>query len=503
MDSKDQANDNVHEPNTTAKDLPADVLVGIFRDVAHTAQRPGYLDRTNTLRLNPWSSHDTTSCEHPFPECLASVSPLWRDAMSSISMFWTHIVIWIGRNPTPPSRIREYLEWSRGRLLDIHIVRRFDLTLDDATEKAQVDAIMALLLPHMGRWRVLGMKVLHSRSLPCPRVDLVGYADNLIRLNLDFLLDNLITSPDIDSPAVYEFYTPKLRDLSICGVHFRHAYVQNYEQSPMPPELLSLTITSYDERNVPFPLHELLACLVRTHNLREVELDGLSLDCYSDDSEGLLSTVLPDGFRWRTPMSFVNMSADVIAEFGSLLDGPTLGYLCYTRCTLPTRPPSPPELPEAFSVTLTDIASPGALLYYLTTGLDTSSVACCQAEIVRCDGLLPAVLRRLAVPMRTRADGTAEWLCAEVEHFIITECTKFRSTDLRAFVEARWHAASAAAHALDWDTEHPGIVAVSNLYVRDCGELAPEDREWLNEHVSIVCWDGWRGGYGDVAPLGP
>jgi len=196
-------------------------------------------------------------------------------------------------------------------------------------------------------------------------------------------------------------------------------------------------------------------------------------------------------------MSFVDMSGDVIAECGWLLDCPTLEYLVYTRSTLPTRPPrSPYELPEAFSVTVTDIADPGALLvHYLTTGLDTSS-ACHQAEIVRCDGLLPEIFRRLAEPIRTVAGGKAEWLCAEIEDFVIIECTKFRSADIRAFMEARWHA-SAAAHAVPGGAGNFNVVMVDTLYVYDCGELAPEDREWFNEHVSIVRWDAWTGGYGD------
>ena len=53
-----------------------------------------------------------------------------------------------------------------------------------------------------------------------------------------------------------------------------------------------------------------------------------------------------------------------------------------------------------------------------------------------------------------------------------------RSADVRAVLEAALarHAASGVAHNID-----PGYVApsVEDLYVRDCGPLAPEDRQWF------------------------
>lgn len=86
----------------------------------------------------------------PFPELLASRFPLSRRvAMSPISSFWTHLVIWMGRNPTSLERIHEYLLWSRDKPLHIFILRRYDPSLEDPTEKAHVKAVLELLLPHL------------------------------------------------------------------------------------------------------------------------------------------------------------------------------------------------------------------------------------------------------------------------------------------------------------------------------------------------------------------
>ncbi|KAH9917344.1 uncharacterized protein B0H18DRAFT_1035035, partial [Fomitopsis serialis] len=114
--------------------------------------------------------------------------------MSNISIFWTRLVIWIGRDPTPLSRIYQYLSWSQDRPLDIYVLRRFDPSVQDPNEKARINAIFELLLPHMKRWRILHMQLLRSSSLPLPRVDLLGRADKLVRLVLRFIFDDLIDS---------------------------------------------------------------------------------------------------------------------------------------------------------------------------------------------------------------------------------------------------------------------------------------------------------------------
>lgn len=33
-----------------------------------------------------------------------------------------------------------------------------------------------------------------------------------------------------------------------------------------------------------------------------------------------------------------------------------------------------------------------------------------------------------------------------------------------------------------------------DLTVSGCGELMPEDKDWLDEHLESVTWDEWYGG---------
>ncbi|KAH9930999.1 uncharacterized protein B0H18DRAFT_121022 [Fomitopsis serialis] len=46
------------------------------------------------------------------------------EVMSSESIFRARLVISVGEEPTSLARVREYLAWSRSRLIDIYILRR-------------------------------------------------------------------------------------------------------------------------------------------------------------------------------------------------------------------------------------------------------------------------------------------------------------------------------------------------------------------------------------------
>lgn len=103
--------------------------------------------------------------------------------------------------------------------------------------------------------------------------------------------------------------------------------------------------------------------------------------------------------------------------------------------------------------------------------------------------------RALARPL-DGADGAARggaetWMCANVASLRILGAPLVGS----AVPEARLarHAASGFAQNID-----PGYVvsSVEDLYVRDCGPLAPEDRQWFSENVAAVRWNSWRDAHG-------
>ncbi|KAH9833388.1 uncharacterized protein C8Q71DRAFT_180763 [Rhodofomes roseus] len=473
-------NTTARRPRTTINDLPHDVLILIFRDVRQAASLPYAFRGGDRLYLDPWAPYYESVSEHPFPECLASVCSVWRAAMSNVSIFWTRLVIWTGRDPTPLSRIREYLSWSRESLLDIYILRRFSPAIEDTAEKAQMNMILNLLSPSMNRWQLLYMRPLYSSSLPCPGLDLVGRADNLIELILHFVNDDLVTSSNVSSPPANLFDAPKLEQLSMGGVHFREAYVKRATHMPLPPKLTWLGVTGYNSCNAPFPVHELLACITtRMDRLWRVHLDGLQLDCSTHPPAPF------DSRRWEANTRFIDIPGDVIAEYHRLLQYTLTDVAHYTRCSLPDSPfvVSTP-LADACQTYVYGIADPDALMYYLSAGMKLDN-ACYSLAIVNCDGLCADVLHKLAKPVSEDA-----WLCRDVQQLKIAGCTEFSSTDLRAILEARQKANAAYAAA---------VMTITEIYVLNCGELVPEDREWFNENVSIVHWDDWEGGF-DYTP---
>ncbi|TFY54130.1 hypothetical protein EVJ58_g9040 [Rhodofomes roseus] len=475
-------------PRTTVNDLPHDVLLIILSDVWRATLRPfdsadmhGLTDpeldhlAPYHSRLSPLSQH---SVEH-----IASVSPHWLEAMSNSSEFWTQLGIWTGRDATPLSMVRRYLVWSQDKPVSIHVWRRYDPCVEDRTEKAHAKAIVELLVPHMKRLKLLCMYLLHSSSLPLPHTDLVGRAENLEQLKLEFIFDDAVACPAPLPPSERTFDTPALVELSMGGVHFREAYVAPVPRPLLPPELRYITITDYASDQVPFPVVDLLETLTdpddcqRLYN-RRVNLTNLQLDIYPDADPPRLND---RGTDWY----FTDMSGDVIAHYSSLLHHPFVETLSYTRCTLPTY--DTPSVCESYYLTLEGIPDSATLGYY---------IAGSQVSIHDCDGFNSEFLHALAKPFSPGTYGGDEsWLCPNLEMLSISGCKRLHSSELRAALEARRRRHEATGFA--WlDEMGYVLLSVTHLYVRHCGELAAEDRQWFDKNMEDVQWDDWHGGTG-------
>ncbi|KAH9922593.1 uncharacterized protein B0H18DRAFT_505662 [Fomitopsis serialis] len=246
------------KPRIAINDLPPDVLLVIFRELLLTVRQPMfwgmYAIGWNDSHLESWPSYDSSMPRHAFPESIASVCCYWREIMSTLSFFWTRLVIWVGQEPTPLSTIHDYLAWSQDGLLDIYILRKADPSIErDPMEKMQVKNVMEILLPHMKRWRLLCVKLLQSTSLPLPRIDLVGRANRLVKLQMHFDIDDCVASPEAAPPVIGEFHTPVLEKLHMGGFHFREAYSKPFPQTPMPPGSATSTsqITTHACLNFP------------------------------------------------------------------------------------------------------------------------------------------------------------------------------------------------------------------------------------------------------------
>lgn len=257
----------------TVNDLPPDVLLLIFAELRRAIQETPkwniYTLGSDDRQSSAWQPYGDPMPQPHFPEPIPSVCRYWRDVMSSVSSFWTRLVIWLGKEPTPLSSIRDYLAWSRDNLLDIYVLYRSNSNpyLDPqwfTEEKAQVEAVMELLIPHMKRWKVFRMNVLSSSSLPLPRIDLVGQADELIELELRFTIDDYVASTQAAILVIAEFHTPRLDELAMGGIHLRECYVKPFPRYPMPASLGDLRISGYSSYHPPFhsrPCH--MPCALR------------------------------------------------------------------------------------------------------------------------------------------------------------------------------------------------------------------------------------------------
>ncbi|TFY60196.1 hypothetical protein EVJ58_g5304 [Rhodofomes roseus] len=483
------------KPRITVLDLPPEILIIIIDYASHAVCHPqiqqGHAFGIHIAALPPY---DDPNPRYPFPECFASVSPLWREAMSISSVFWPHFVIWIGRDPTPLPRIREYLAWSRDRPLHIYILRRLDpsASLQAPWERAQVKAVIRVLLPSIRRWATLCMKVLRASSIPLPCLDLVGRADMLETLVLDFLIDDLVYREEMDSHLAGALHTPALKKLSMGGVHFRWLFVGPFPLLAMPPNLTFLSIAGYSRHDAPFLVFDLLTCLRSCWSLRGLTLDNLHLLCWESHGE------IFDMQHWQADVHFIDMDASVIAEYSRLLGHPCVERMSYTRCWAPAGFHEL-RLPESDCVKLEEIHDATTLLTLFTTVPYDSQFR--DAWFKNCDGLTTDIMNKLAGRVRIagpEAENPWFYLCPYLEALTIEGCKQFSSTDVRVVFEMRLKLHEETGFV---GPDDPGFLVLSLQYlnVRDCCDLAPEDKEWFHANVRLVVWDDWVGGYGFTA----
>ncbi|KZT67122.1 hypothetical protein DAEQUDRAFT_412644 [Daedalea quercina L-15889] len=472
--------------------LPQDVLLAIFRELLLTVREPNAALEPLSVgwdddHLRPWPTYKSMMPRLTFTETLGTVCRHWRGVMSLASLFWTRLVIWVGKNATPLSQIREYLAWSRARLIDIYILQTSRMRLgwrppeDEAQVKAHVKAALETLSPHMKRWRTLRIEVLHSSSLPRIRADLVGHADMLSTLDFEFTTDDCVASTGADSQVAGEFHTPLLENLSIGGLQFRESYVDPPASTSMLPRLRHLKVTNYDDsEHPPFPLVDLLRFLVNCDfdDLHSLDLANLHLAC------SYKGPPIREGRDiWCHEVSFTDMGGDVIVEYNRLLGYPFAEVVKYSRCSLKDLS----ELGESDIIRMEDIDEPQSVMCFLSDSRWESP--CTTLAFTACCGLTPEVLSMLGQPM---PDGA--WFCPYLTSLVIALCGGCTSADLRKLVRARFevHAATGFPHPGDPEFVVTSIVALEVLMSY---ELAPEDKEWFDTNLAYVRWDNWEGGY--------
>lgn len=82
----------------------------------------------------------------------------------------------------------------------------------------------------------------------------------------------------------------------------------------------------------------------------------------------------------------------------------------------------------------------------------------------------------------------------DVKSLSIMRAPLVGSADVRAVLEARLARHAASGFAENTDPQYV-VASVEELYVWECGELAPEDQEWFDTNVASVTLGRWVGGH--------
>ncbi len=173
----------------TVEHLPTELLGIIFNHV-HDDTRSSAEDFDASLALPFYDSPSTDStladagmratvndqrqelinfarCPEFFPYNCARVCTKWRDILSSYPAFWTRLVFFIDSQPTSLSDAEERLRWSRNLPIDVIITYRLELpNSSNKEQRLWIGSLMDVLLPHIGRCRMLHVDAFSSSSLP-------------------------------------------------------------------------------------------------------------------------------------------------------------------------------------------------------------------------------------------------------------------------------------------------------------------------------------------------
>lgn len=123
-----------------------DILVLIFQELYGSSCLHDDFSADPLTQYRP--QKDNLFSPPVFPNALASVCHVWKEAISSVSLFWTRLIIRVDRKTTPLSIIRLHLMLSTHKPLDIRICRHPKSLPDSAyMERTRVAVAMALLYP--------------------------------------------------------------------------------------------------------------------------------------------------------------------------------------------------------------------------------------------------------------------------------------------------------------------------------------------------------------------
>ncbi|KAL6309447.1 hypothetical protein BKA93DRAFT_760152 [Sparassis latifolia] len=488
--------------NATIHDLPDDVLLLIFKAVYSMSRKyPGRDNRSVSIFEADkndviWQDEDVSSPSNLFPDSLVPMCRLWKDTLSSVSAFWTRLVIFVDERPTPLSAITSRLALAAERALEIKLTRRHGSWPDaDLSEQARVNAVISFLSAHMSRWKTLRLDVLHSSSVPRPHVAMHGDAANLVDLRLHSRLKDapllaycsslviqatddsnrmptthiLETDIEIGPPLTVttnqrhinqQLRAPRMSELQLDGVIF----FASYSCAPVTwMSVRKLTVTHcVSPPSGMFTANMLLTCLNTMPSLRELTLVEVALEFYEEAMPALVHCGLQR-------CTFVDIPEQMLAALVGLLQNSELTSLTVKRCSM--RRWAPGQWPLS-SLTLEGINKSDDVLEALRAWPPR------VLTVENCAGFDKIILAALADPYI--------FTCPGMQVLELSDCQGISSRELRMMIEGRQGGIG------DDDAVDPDVGFISTLRVTGCGELDPNDKVFFQEHAFLrqVEWDG-------------
>jgi F-box-like len=435
------------DPPVSVYLLPTDVLLMIFRLVYNDAQSKSDFD----------------------PCAFASVCTAWRDVMSLVPEFWTHIIIQIDSGLFSLGDVWCHLNWSRNLLIDVHITHKTDLfKTRELEENTRVESITALLSPHVHRCRKIRYDVIHSSSHPLVSPDIYHTTPRLSELCLKSSAQGS-GSPSagvlraLPSAVHTELCFPSLSKLTLDGWNFVNLCHSNpqWAQQADHYHTLSVTIAHFrpsESAGGRFSLHNCFQFLSRIRHLVSLKLHDVEFDFeLVTRMDNLPTNFLPLQYVMLSHLSS-RLTAGILSYLG--MDMKVLKIRCCPLDEVGNRTP-----PGYYALVLDNVPITQDIFQFLSSWQGAS------LQISDC----PAFNEMLEM-LGPRSNERGVEICApRLRYLSLDNCTNFTTPALKRMVEGRQKNALFDFNKLsDITIERRGHVP----------EISDEDELWFWENLN-------------------
>jgi len=459
-------------------------------------------------------------CPEFFPYNCARVCTKWRNILSSYPAFWTRIVLFIDSQPTSLSIADERLRWSRNLPIDVIITYRPELPdLSNKQQRRWIGSLMDVLLPHIGRCRMLHVDAFSSSSLPSFQFQPGVHYKAPFLTDLSFSCEqddqnspsdfNYTTHDDDDQNSLTDLkYLPfsclSLKNVTIDGLTFRRACnndthwlnAQSHIEQLAIVESKFLPGSDFDDR-IPDPdAHHLpLVCALDFIESVNTKLAYLRLHNFTFRIDHCVS--FPT-YSYILPLLhtlfLANVSLSSAKELFRLCAFPSLSVLHLSEFK---------ELDRAiFDNMSIDVA---ALFLSLIDDVDMAKFlggwygyGLC---LIKCFWTSDTLLHELAKTCETSGgipppEGGKNFLCPNMSVIFLMFCPIFSVDSVKKLIESRNHYVDYGNE--EWPTTTRFGPAIRTLVVKNVTgmpsnvngrRLREEDENWFKERLVDFTWE--------------